>query len=49
MTLQDFGPVSDRPKGAEDLAIDAILPTDEVFTHSTQTYAKGGRRLASAA
>src|SRR5690606_11335615 len=32
VTLQDFGPVYERLKGADDIAIDAVLLTDKVFT-----------------
>ncbi|WP_298745631.1 phenylalanine 4-monooxygenase [uncultured Brevundimonas sp.] len=46
-TLQDFGPIYDRLKGAEDIAIDAILPTDRVFTRGTQAYAARGGRFAA--
>lgn len=46
-TLQDFGPIYDRLKGAEAIAIDTILPQDRVFTRGTQAYAlKGGRHAA---
>ena len=46
-TLQDFGPIYERLAGAEDIAIDAILPTDRVFTRGTQTYAARGGRFAA--
>ncbi|MEY4241594.1 MAG: hypothetical protein RJA14_1290, partial [Pseudomonadota bacterium] len=46
-TLQDFGPVYGRLKGADDIAIDAILPTDQVFTRGTQAYAARGGRFAA--
>ena len=46
-TLQDFGPIYGRLKGAADIAIDAILPTDAVFTRGTQTYAARGGRFAA--
>ncbi len=47
VTLQDFGPLYERLKGAEDLPIDTILPSDKVFTRGTQAYAgerAGGSR-----
>ena len=46
VTLQDFGPVYERLKGAEALPIEAVLPTDKVFTHGTQAYARKGGRFA---
>lgn len=46
-TLQDFGPIYGRLKGAADIAIDAILPTDTIFTRGTQTYAARGGRFAA--
>jgi phenylalanine-4-hydroxylase len=46
-TLQDFGPIYDRLQGAEAIAIEAILPTDEVFTEGTQAYAAKGGRFAA--
>ena len=46
-TLQDFGPIYERLKGADDIAIDAILPTDRVFTRGTQAYAARGGRFAA--
>jgi phenylalanine-4-hydroxylase len=46
-TLQDFGAIYERLKLAEDLAIETVLPTDQVFTRGTQAYAaKGGRFVA---
>ena len=48
VTLQDFGPVYEALKGAEDLPIDAILPSDKVFTRGTQAYAAKGGRFAKA-
>ncbi|MBA4001037.1 phenylalanine 4-monooxygenase [Brevundimonas sp.] len=48
VTLQDFGPVYENLKGAEDLPIEAILPSDKVFTRGTQTYAAKGGRFARA-
>ena len=47
MTLQDFAPVYERLKGADDLAIEAVLPTDRVFTRGTQAYAVKGGRFAA--
>lgn len=47
VTLQDFGPLYERLKGAEDLQIDAILPSDKVFTRGTQAYAAKGGRFAA--
>lgn len=48
VTLQDFGPVYEALKGAEDLPIEAILPSDKVFTRGTQAYAEAGGRFARA-
>lgn len=45
-TLQDFGAIYERLKQAEDVAIDAVLPTDKVHTHGTQGYAAAGGRFA---
>ncbi|WP_374655203.1 phenylalanine 4-monooxygenase [Phenylobacterium sp.] len=45
-TLQDFGAIYERLKQAEDVAIDAVLPTDKVHTHGTQAYAAAGGRFA---
>jgi phenylalanine-4-hydroxylase len=39
-TLQDFAPVYAALDRAEDLDIEAVLKTDEVFTLGTQAYAK---------
>jgi len=47
VTLQDFGPVYERLKGAEALPIEVVLPTDKVFTHGTQAYAAKGGRFAA--
>jgi phenylalanine-4-hydroxylase len=47
VTLQDFGPLYERLKGAEDLPIEAILPSDQVFTRGTQSYAAKGGRFAA--
>ena len=46
-TLKDFGPIYERLKGAEDIAIDTILPGDMVFTRGTQAYANKGGRFAA--
>ena len=46
-TLQDFGPLYERLKGAEDLPIETILPSDQVFTRGTQAYAERGGRFAA--
>ena len=48
VTLQDFGPVYEALKGADDLPIDKILPSDTVFTRGTQAYAEAGGRFAKA-
>jgi phenylalanine-4-hydroxylase len=48
VTLQDFGPGYAALKGAEPLPIDAILPSDKVFTRGTQAYAARGGRFAKA-
>ena len=40
-TLQDFDPIYERLRGAPDLEIAAVLPTDRVFTRGTQAYARG--------
>jgi phenylalanine-4-hydroxylase len=45
-TLQDFGPIYARLEGAAEIPIDAILPTDRVYTTGTQAYAAAGGRLA---
>ena len=46
-TLQDFGPIYERLEGAADIAIEAILPGDRVFTRGTQAYANKGGRFAA--
>ncbi len=38
-TLQDFAPIYARLAVAQDIAIDAVLPADRVFTRGTQAYA----------
>lgn len=45
-TLADFGALYERLKAAPDIAIDAIDPSDRVFTRGTQAYAAAGGRLA---
>jgi len=40
-TLQDFAPIYRRLEGAADIAIDAVLPGDRVFSRGTQAYASG--------
>lgn len=47
VTLQDFGPIYERLKGAEALPIEAVLPTDRVVTQGTQAYARKGGRFAA--
>ncbi|WP_292084588.1 phenylalanine 4-monooxygenase [Brevundimonas sp. UBA7506] len=47
VTLQDFGPIYERLKGAEELPIEAVLPSDRVFTRGTQAYAAKGGRFAA--
>jgi phenylalanine-4-hydroxylase len=47
-TLQDFAPIYDRLARAQDIPIEAILPTDRVFTAGDQAYAASGGRLAAA-
>ena len=39
-TLQDFGGVYRRLERASDVAIDAILPGDDVITRGTQAHAR---------
>ena len=46
-TLQDFDPIYERLRGAPDLDIAAVLPTDRVFTRGTQAYAAAGGRLGA--
>jgi len=46
-TLKDFGPIYDRLKGAPEIGIETILPTDTVFTRGTQAYAAKGGRFAA--
>ena len=47
VTLKDFGPLYERLKGAEDLPIETVLPSDQVFTRGTQAYAAKGGRFAA--
>jgi len=46
-TLQDFAPIYAALEAAEDVAIDAVRPSDRVFTTGTQAYAIAGGRLAA--
>ena len=46
-TLEDFGPIYYRLKGAEDIAIETVLPYDRVITQGTQAYANRGGRFAA--
>ncbi|MFI4976533.1 MAG: phenylalanine 4-monooxygenase [Caulobacterales bacterium] len=39
-TLQDFGPIYGRLARGADIAIDAVQPSDRVFTRGTQAYAR---------
>jgi len=43
----DFAPLYAELRGASDIAIEAVLPSDRVFTHGTQAYAhaKTARRI----
>lgn len=45
-TLQDFGPVYERLKLAEDLPIDRAAPGDKLYGRGSQAYAEAGRRRA---
>jgi phenylalanine-4-hydroxylase len=45
-TLQDFSGIYERLKQGEDIAIDAVLMSDKVYTHGAQTYAAAGGRFA---
>ena len=47
VTLQDFGPIYNRLKGAGEIAIETVLPSDRVFTRGTQAYADKGGRFAA--
>ena len=46
-TLTDFGALYAYLAGAKDIPIDAVLPTDKVFTRGTQAYAHRGGRSAA--
>jgi phenylalanine-4-hydroxylase len=46
-TLSDFGALYVYLAGAKDLPIDAILPSDKVFTRGTQAYARRGGQSAA--
>jgi phenylalanine-4-hydroxylase len=41
----DFGPIYAELAGAPDIEIETILPTDKVYTHGTQAYAREQARL----
>jgi phenylalanine-4-hydroxylase len=45
-TTKDFGEIYARLKNQGDLPIEAVLPTDRVFTRGTQAYANAGGRFA---
>lgn len=45
-TLADFAPIYARIEGAKDIPIEAIVPSDKVFTVGTQAYANAGGRAA---
>ena len=47
-TTQDFGPIYARLKNAGEIPIEAILPSDKVYTRGTQAYANTGGRFAKA-
>lgn len=47
VTLQDFEPIYAALKGAEDIPVETILPTDRVFTRGSQAYAARGGRFAA--
>ena len=46
-TLRDFGPIYAYLAEAKDIPIEAILPSDKVFTRGSQAYAKGGGQSAA--
>jgi len=46
-TLADFGALYARLATASDVPIEAVLPTDKVFTRGTQAYAAAGGRTAA--
>jgi phenylalanine-4-hydroxylase len=43
---RDFAAVYDEVRNAPEIPIEAVLPTDQVFTHGTQAYANAGGRAA---
>ena len=45
-TLQDFGPIYRSLAELPDIPIEAIEPTDRLFTRGSQAYARSGGRLA---
>ena len=45
-TLADFGALYVYLAGAKDIPIDAVLPSDKVFTRGTQAYARRGGQAA---
>jgi phenylalanine-4-hydroxylase len=47
-SLKDFGELYQRLPGQTDIAIEAILPSDLLFSRGTQRYAHKGGRLAAA-
>ena len=47
VTLQDFEPVYAALKGAEEIPVQTVLPTDRVFSRGTQAYAARGGRFAA--
>ena len=47
-TTQDFGPIYARLKNAGEIPIEAILPSDKVYTRGAQAYANKGGRFAKA-
>ncbi|MGQ2991965.1 MAG: phenylalanine 4-monooxygenase [Brevundimonas sp.] len=47
VTLQDFEPIYAALKGAEEIPVETILPTDRVFTKGSQAYAARGGRFAA--
>jgi phenylalanine-4-hydroxylase len=42
----DFGPLYEALRGEPDIEIEAILPSDRVFTHGTQAYARAKEAVA---
>ena len=43
-TLQDFGPIYDRLEGAKDIPIEAITPSERVFTRGSQAHARSEKQ-----